>query len=288
VNTDAQNTLAILRGKRALVVDDNAFNLEVACDLLRDIGMEVEVAANGALAIEALQNAAFDAVLMDVQMPVMDGHEATRRIRKDPKLAHTVVLGMTANAGPEDQALCLQAGMGEVITKPIEPDVLFATLARWIGKTQATGTAKPVAPEAEQEPNVAPPAVARMPATPAPAAPSGAHWEQFAAWDAMVLPRIVGDNPATQQRLLSKYRITATETVTGIRISAAGADWAEVSELAHKLKSSSRSVGALRLGALCEALEREGRVGAADTCAPLVPLVMQAFDDVLASLDTRT
>ena len=115
----------------------------------------------------------------------------------------------------------------------------------------------------------------------------GVDLDSFPVWDATALSRIVGDNQATQKRLLDKYLNTAQETVTGMRISAAGADWAQASELAHKLKSSSRSVGAMRLGALCEALERQGRIGAADACATLVPQVLQEFEVVQALVRAR-
>jgi len=127
-----EHAIALLNGKRILVVDDNDFNLEVASDLLRDIGIDVAVAGNGAEAVAALQESRFDAALMDIQMPVMDGYEATRRIRADQALSKTIVIAMTANAGAEDRELCLAAGMNEVLTKPIDPDQLFATLAHWI------------------------------------------------------------------------------------------------------------------------------------------------------------
>lgn len=94
----------------------------------------------------------------------------------------------------------------------------------------------------------------------------------------------MGDNQATQSRLLDKYLITAGETVAAIRVSASTGAWVAASELAHKLKSSSRSVGAIRLGALCEALEREGRAGAITPCTTLVPLVLQGFDTVQAQI----
>jgi len=270
-----QDAIAALRGKRVLLVDDNHFNLDVASDLLKDIHMHVEVAVNGALAIDALRRSTFDVVLMDVQMPVMDGHEATRRIRNDPSLANTVVLAMTANAGPEDRELCLQAGMNDVLTKPIEPDLLFAALARWTSTTAS-----------------------RLPCGSVPAAPpSTTASEQipmelpdlnsFPVWDSTALSRIVGDNVATQKRLQGKYLVTAGETVAAIRSGAANAEWPVVAELAHKLKSSSRSVGAMQLGALCEALERQGRAGVGEACAQLAPMVLQGFETVQALIQAR-
>ncbi len=120
-----------LQGVRALVVDDNEVNLMIACELLGQAGLELQTAENGALALERLQAEDFDLVFMDMQMPVMDGLEATRRIRSRPGKAYVPIVAMTANAMAADRELCLQAGMDEVLTKPIEPDRLLQVVRRW-------------------------------------------------------------------------------------------------------------------------------------------------------------
>jgi len=102
----------------------------VARELLEDTGALVTVAGDGAEALARLAEHSIDCVLMDVQMPVMDGLEATRRIRADPRLAGLKVIAMTANAGIEDQARCVAAGMDEFLTKPAAPATLVATIAR--------------------------------------------------------------------------------------------------------------------------------------------------------------
>jgi signal transduction histidine kinase/CheY-like chemotaxis protein/HPt (histidine-containing phosphotransfer) domain-containing protein len=119
-----------LEGLTILLVEDNAFNQLVARELLEDAGAAVVVADDGAQALARLEDATVDCVLMDVQMPVMDGIEATRRIRADARLAGLKVIAMTANAGIEDQARCLAAGMDEFLTKPAAPGTLVATIAR--------------------------------------------------------------------------------------------------------------------------------------------------------------
>ncbi|MBI5721463.1 MAG: response regulator [Burkholderiales bacterium] len=121
---------AALHGARILVVEDNEVNQIVATAMLRNRGAGVAVAGNGEEALAALRTARYDCVLMDVQMPVMDGLEATRRIRADPELAGLWVVGMTANAWQEDRARCLAAGMNDFTTKPIEPAQLYAAVAR--------------------------------------------------------------------------------------------------------------------------------------------------------------
>ena len=120
-----------LQGVRALVVDDNEVNLMIACELLGQAGLELQTAENGALALERLQAEDFDLVFMDMQMPVMDGLEATRRIRSRPGKVYVPIVAMTANAMAADRELCLQAGMDEVLTKPIEPDRLLQVVRRW-------------------------------------------------------------------------------------------------------------------------------------------------------------
>ena len=118
-------------GQRVLVVDDNEVNLMIAGELLSQAGLEVETAENGALALDCLQRAHFDMVFMDMQMPVMDGLEATRRIRSQPDKARLPIVAMTANALAADRDLCLQAGMDDVLTKPIEPDRLLEAVRRY-------------------------------------------------------------------------------------------------------------------------------------------------------------
>jgi CheY-like chemotaxis protein len=119
-----------LRGVTVLVAEDNEINRLVATAMLQSQGAQVEVAHDGEQVLAALRVRRFHCVLMDVQMPVMDGLEATRRIRADPALARTRVIGLTANAWEEDRLRCLAAGMDEFTTKPIEPAQLYAAVLR--------------------------------------------------------------------------------------------------------------------------------------------------------------
>jgi PAS domain S-box-containing protein len=119
----------MIRGARVLLVEDNAVNQLVARELLEHAGVTVTVAGNGQEAIDCLLKATYDCVLMDVQMPVMDGFEATRRIRATPAIAGVRIIAMTANAGNEDHARCREAGMDDFITKPIRLQLLYSVLA---------------------------------------------------------------------------------------------------------------------------------------------------------------
>jgi PAS domain S-box-containing protein len=123
---------SMLKGARILLVEDNEINREVALELLADEGIEVEVAINGREALEILTRERFDGVLMDCQMPVMDGFAATRTLRERPELRELPVIAMTANAMVGDRERALAAGMNDHIAKPIVIDEMFSTLARWL------------------------------------------------------------------------------------------------------------------------------------------------------------
>ena len=125
-------SLASLSGARVLVVDDNAINLEIAAELLKAVGVQVTVATSGAAALEWLAAHEADAVLMDVQMPQMDGYTATAHIRNMPQWRALPVIAMTANAMSGDREKCLAAGMNDHIPKPINPEELRQTLGRWL------------------------------------------------------------------------------------------------------------------------------------------------------------
>lgn len=121
-----------LRGKRILLVEDNALNRDVAVDLLRSLGLTVDIAHDGSQALAALEQQQFDGILMDCMMPVMDGFEATRRLRKDPRYTDLPVIAMTANVMAEDREKCRAAGMNDHIGKPLDVDAMLATIAKWI------------------------------------------------------------------------------------------------------------------------------------------------------------
>jgi len=126
------NGLASLRGARILLVEDNALNQLVAVNLLKRAGCLVEVAQQGEEALAWLARATFDCVLMDLQMPVMDGYEATARIRANPDWAVLPVLALTASVMPEDRARALQAGINSMIAKPVRATDLYAALLRYL------------------------------------------------------------------------------------------------------------------------------------------------------------
>ncbi len=242
-------------------MDDNEFNLDVSEGMLAELGITSMRAQDGEQALALLRDLAFDAVLMDVQMPVMDGLEATRQIRTDMSLKGLCVIAMTANALPEDRQRYLHAGMDDVLTKPVDPQQLLATLAHWLA-----GARPPTS-----EPN------SRAANNPA-ASPS----PTLALWDDTVLTRYVGSDTGIRRRLISKYLDSARTQLAELDAAIQAADWAAASAVAHKLKSSSRTTGALQLGEHCQALEYSGRAGDVDTCrADHAALLACARDSLL-------
>jgi two-component system sensor histidine kinase/response regulator len=121
-----------LRGARVLIVEDNELNQEVAMGLLETANMSIDLAENGEVAVRMINEKEYDLVLMDMQMPVMDGVAATCAIRSNPRFVSLPIIAMTANAMESDREICLKAGMNDHVAKPIDPDRLFATLKRWI------------------------------------------------------------------------------------------------------------------------------------------------------------
>ncbi len=238
---DRQREIALLapiHGARVLVVEDNALNQEVARELLTGAGLVVDTAENGEQALARLREGAYDAVLMDMQMPVMDGLAATVAIRRQPGLDTLPIIAMTANAMPDDARRCREAGMSDYLAKPIEPETLWRVLLRWIparGVAPSPPAAAPAAPTPAHT------------ASPASTADTGTLPVAIAGLDTVTGLHRVADNPGLYASVLRMFveghRLDADE----IRREVAAADWTAAVRRAHTVKGLAGTIGAQEL-----------------------------------------
>jgi PAS domain S-box-containing protein len=242
----ALDILTPLRGARVLVVEDNDLNQQIADELLSDAGFVVELADNGRIAVDKVMAApvAYDIVLMDMQMPVMDGVSATEEIRLDPRHAALPIVAMTANAMQVDRDRCIAAGMNDFVTKPIDPEALWQALARWIRPRDGLGQAF-AAPQTTEL------------ALPTPFAPAGEVLPRdIAGLDmALGLRRVMGKE-ALYLSLLRKFLAGNQAGLAPLDQALAAGDRATAERLAHTLKGVAGNIGASDLQASMARVER--------------------------------
>lgn len=265
---------------RVLLVEDNTVNRMVAEQLLRVFQCEVRNAVDGEQALAALREGGVDIVLMDCQMPVLDGYAATRHWRAEEAetgRARLPIIAMTANAMAGDRERCLQAGMDDYLSKPIARATLHALLKRWGGGKAAS----PARPSAE-------PSMARLTANSS-GAPSAEHGSALQDDDSRVgskpqpvldrdvldeLHAVIGD---AAMQIVSVFVDDAPAMVQQLQQAAQSGDEPRLQAVAHSLKSSSANVGALSLSAVAQRIEREARGGSLQRPAVAVALLVAEF-----------
>ena len=254
----APAVLAALRGTTVLLVEDNLFSQQVGQELLEGAQATVVVANNGSEALDLLRQQSFDCVLMDVQMPVMDGFEATRQIRADARLRGTLVIAMTANAGKDDRARCLAAGMDAFLTKPIAPQLMFEAIAAQLRARGHCGAAAVATAGAVADVLAVGSAAAAAASGASASAANTPSAERGAAplLDLATMAHTFGDDPARQGKYLQLFLASAHETIGEINIALGGGDVARAADAGHRLKASARTVGAMGLGELGAELEQ--------------------------------
>jgi two-component system sensor histidine kinase/response regulator len=231
--------LSRLRGARVLLVEDNELNREVALGLLSDADLSIDVAENGQVAVQMTATEKYDLVLMDMQMPVMDGIAATRAIRSNAELRTLPIIAMTANVMAHDIEQCVEAGMNDHVAKPIDPDALFAALLRWIKPRNAESLSQKHAPP--------------VPSQPAPPTASDFDPLEILGIDTKSALRRTGGNRKRYESLLRRFAEPSTGAVEEIRAALAAGDTATAARAAHSLKGAAANLGA---GALAEVAAR--------------------------------
>ncbi|MCJ7630196.1 MAG: response regulator, partial [Longimicrobiales bacterium] len=257
-------SVELTEGLRVLVAEDNLVNQQVARGLLERWGCDVTVVPNGVEALESLEKSLPDLILMDVQMPEMDGLEATRRIRNDSRFNSIPILALTAHVLPEERQRCKDAGMDDYVPKPFKPGELRERVEFWARQARAEG------PQTGDSPSL-------------PAEASGAQ-----------LP---GEPPVLLEEFRAAMREAGIESVVAPAVGAylsetpgrmkaleaavAAGDWKAVEREAHGIKSGSRNIRADHFGNLLEEMEQAGRDGREADLRAVLPELREAFQRVM-------
>jgi signal transduction histidine kinase/DNA-binding NarL/FixJ family response regulator len=244
-------------GPKILLVEDNPVNREVAVGMLESLGCTAHSAENGRLAVEAMNAAAYDAVLMDCQMPVMDGLTATGEIRRREQHsggARVPIIALTANAMEGDRERCLAAGMDDFLSKPFTQQQLATLLRRWL--------ALRVLPESERRD------LSRLPLI-----------------DAGVLRNIAAlAKPALLNSMIDLYLRHSPGLIDAIETAAANMQADALSQAVHALKSSTANLGGIRLATVAKECEVAVREGGISQAAPIVPRIRREYQEFCAAL----
>jgi CheY-like chemotaxis protein len=255
-----------------LVAEDNAVNQKVAVRMLERLGYRADVAADGLEALEALSRIRYAAVLMDVQMPEMDGYEATAEIRRreaEGEGRHTPVIAMTANALEGDREKALEAGMDDYVPKPVKPEELEAVLERWISKPDEDKAAVSAAGDGSA---------------------TGEDTEEYPL-DRSVLARLSElqeeGEPDILRELIELFLTDVPPQLVALRKAMEAGDAHSVGRIAHTLKGSSGNMGATRMTAICSDLEDVGASGDLSAAPELLERLEEESRRVRMALEAK-
>lgn len=229
-----------LENKKILVVEDVEMNQYLARHIMESWGCEVMIAENGALAVEKVREHDFDLVLMDIQMPVMDGLQATAVIRgmEDSNKSSVPVVALTANVGRSDYKAYHEVGMNDCLPKPFEEAALFKTVCKNIRKEKNTSMKVVVADE-----------------------PAEVLLAKSELYDLSMVDAISGGDKSFINKMLQLFLGTVPPTLNEMRVACDAADWLALSKLAHKLKSTIDSMGIASLKQDIRLVEHNGKSG---------------------------
>jgi PAS domain S-box-containing protein len=258
---------AELAGRRVLLVEDNEVNRDLAIELLGDLGIQVTIAVNGREGVDRIVAEPFDLVLMDIQMPVMDGLTATRLIRADERFEKLPVLAMTAHAMSGDRDRSLNAGMNDHITKPIDPNRLLAALIRWMPEKIGKGL----------EPQAAPAKLAQ--------AEHGLP-EHLPPFDIQAALARTNSKPMLLRKLMLGFRDQYANAISDLGEHVAAGRVADAERLAHSLKSVAAMLEARDLADAASSVEHAFRLGETANLDSLIETLERVLAPAIAAADS--
>jgi two-component system sensor histidine kinase/response regulator len=257
-----------IRGANVLLVEDNEINQQVAKEILEGAGLKITLANDGQEAVNAVKEHEYDAVLMDVQMPVMDGYTASREIRKDVRFRELPIIAMTANAMAGDREKSLEAGMNDHVAKPIDTNELFSTLAKWIepgdGKIQLDSAKDRLEQKAEREDD-------SMTELPGISVAEGL--------------KKVGGNEKFYQKLLLQFLDTNRDSANEIIEALEKKDQSLAVRLAHTVKGVAGTLGAGELAQVAGELEKTLKTGEITGLSSSIHLFESHLNQVMHSIE---
>ena len=256
------NTIESIAGAEVLLAEDNLINQQVASELLENVGLQVDIANNGLEAVDAVKHKAYDIVLMDLQMPDMDGFEATEIIRSNDEFKHLPILAMTANAMKEDKEKCLDVGMNDHISKPIDPGELFKTLVKWIPQKDRSNTIKETEKKVQADINEFPQCV------------EGIDIEQG-------LKHISG-NKKLYMKLLKDFYTSHSNDINVLNEAIGSQDYTLAERLVHTVKGIASTLGAKSLEESAAVLEKQAREKSIDDLNTLA--FTNDFEKIMSTL----
>jgi len=283
------------KGMKLLVTEDNIVNQKVAVRMLERLGYRIDVVADGKEAVEAVARIPYDAVLMDCQMPEMDGYEATQEIRRrEASLGNDEIqnakykrrlpiIAMTANAMKGDREKCLSVGMDDFLSKPVKPEELETVLDRWVPKRETETRAASVGDHKIRDTSYEQPGTSNQGLVPS----DGPQDPPLDVATLDGLKELSGDDPSFLIEVIQQFLQDGPVHVTAIRHAVVEGDADTLMKAAHGFKGSCRNMGALPLGELCCTLEEKGRVGEAYLLENVLREIEHEYSRVQTALEAE-